>query len=180
MAYEVFGEDLAFLPMTLSGAMKEELSDMLTYSMTRLSPTKDSAGRAVVIMSPRRRVRSMYSTAQQKRAWWYLMEVLASDPEVRRNGAVLIYNGEALQPSMFDPAFIRWRLQSLANFPCVQFKANHFCNVPFVASRVMLPALKFMLSRESRNRIIVHNTSPNHVDSFAKFSLPPDPAKVHH
>ena len=77
------------------------------------------------------------------------MEVLASDPEVRRNGAVLIYNGDALQPRMFDPTFIRWRLKSLACFPCVQFKVNHFCNVGFVASRVMLPALGFLLSKES-------------------------------
>mgnify|MGYP000497479193 CR=1 FL=1 len=45
--YEAFGEDLAFKPMTLAGAMAEEVGGMASFCMYRISPCKDTAGRSV-------------------------------------------------------------------------------------------------------------------------------------
>jgi len=98
---EAFGEDLAFKPMTLAGAMEEELGSMISFCVQRISPCKDTAGRAVAYMTPRRRIRSLYPTHRQKRASWYLLECLSQDPEARQNGAVMIFDGSGMHPGLF-------------------------------------------------------------------------------
>ena len=168
--YEAFGEDLAFKPMTLAGAMEEELGTMTSFSMHRISPCKDAAGRSVVVCTPRRRMRSLYPTDRQKRAFWYILECLAQDPDARQNGAVMIFDGNGIHPGLFDPKFVRWALGSLDLFP-IQWKAMHFVKTNVVTNWVVVPSLKFLMKKERRNRLLVHS-GKTCTQTLAQYRLP--------
>lgn len=61
----LFGEDRAFLPMTLGGAMKEEAMNLATRRIWQLLTATDAAGRAILFMTPARRNFSEYSIEQE-------------------------------------------------------------------------------------------------------------------
>ena len=168
--YEAFGEDLAFKPMTLAGAMAEDLEGMASFCMYRISPCKDTAGRAVMVVAPRRWMKSLYPRDRQKRALWYLLECLAQDPDARKNGVVIIADGRGIHPGMFDHTYVRWAVGLLDVFP-VQWKAVHCVNLnPFVL-HIALPCFKFFSKKDTRNRILVHS-GKNCTQTLAQYRLP--------
>ena len=52
---ETFGTDLAFLPMTLHGAMREDVDDMIRYCPLQRLPKPDSFGRQMTFWDSKRR-----------------------------------------------------------------------------------------------------------------------------
>ena len=50
-----FGADRAFLPMTLTGAMKDEVKGMIEYCPMQILPMPDLSGRPVLFFNPSRR-----------------------------------------------------------------------------------------------------------------------------
>jgi len=58
----VFGPEKCFLPLTLRGAMKDEVDGMLKHCPYQLLPVKDTAGRAIILHNPSRRDPLFYST----------------------------------------------------------------------------------------------------------------------
>ena len=168
--YEAFGEDLAFKPMTLAGAMEDEVGGMASFCMYRISPCKDAAGRAVLVVTPRRWIKSLYPRHRQKRALWYILECLAQDPDARKNGVVIIADGRGIHPGMFDHTYVHWAAGSIYAFP-VQWKAVHCLNLnPFVR-KVALPCLKFFMKKDTRNRILVHS-GKTCTQTLAQYRLP--------
>ena len=61
----LFGEDRAYLPMTLAGAMKDEAMNLATRRIWQLLPATDTAGRAILLMTPARRNYAVYSIEQE-------------------------------------------------------------------------------------------------------------------
>ena len=168
--YDAFGEDLAFKPMTLAGAMADEVGPMASFCMHRISTRKDTAGRAVVLVTPRRVIKSLYPRHRHKRAFWYTMECLAQDPDARRNGVVIVGDGRGAHPGILDPKFSRWAFGCLDVFP-FQWKAIHCLNVNPIVRSVILPCLKFFMKKDLRNRLLVHSGNTC-VESLAECRLP--------
>ena len=168
--YEAFGEDLAFKPMTLAGAMAEDLGGMASFCVYRISPCKDTAGRAVMVVAPRRWIKSLYPTHLQKRAFWYLLECLVQDPDTRKNGAVIIADGRGIHPGMFDHKYVRWAAGMLYRFP-VQWKAVHCVNLNPFARHIALPCFKFFSKKDTRNRILIHS-GKTCTQTLAQYRLP--------
>ena len=61
----LFGEERAYLPMTLAGAMKEEAMNLATRRIWQLLAATDAAGRAIIFMTPSRRNFAEYSIEQE-------------------------------------------------------------------------------------------------------------------
>ena len=61
----LFGEERAYLPMTLGGAMKEEAMNLATRRIWQLLTATDAAGRAILLLTPARRNFSEYSIEQE-------------------------------------------------------------------------------------------------------------------
>ena len=62
---EVFGNEKAYLPMTLAGAMKDEKINLATRCVWQLLPRADTAGRPVLFFCPGRRNFVEYSAEQE-------------------------------------------------------------------------------------------------------------------
>ena len=61
----LFGEERAYLPMTLAGAVKDEALNLATRRIWQLLTATDTAGRAVLFMTPSRRNFAEYSIEQE-------------------------------------------------------------------------------------------------------------------
>ena len=61
----LFGEERAYLPMTLAGAMKEEAMNLATRRIWQLLAATDAAGRAIIFLTPSRRNFAEYSIEQE-------------------------------------------------------------------------------------------------------------------
>mmetsp|Transcript_6046 Transcript_6046/g.12655 ORF Transcript_6046/g.12655 Transcript_6046/m.12655 type:complete len:661 (-) Transcript_6046:84-2066(-) len=173
--HALFGDDRCFLPMTLAGAMQDEVSGMMRYGMHRISPLTDAAGRKVVVVTPSRRVRSLYSTTSQSKAFFYILEVIAQESEARRCGAVMLFHGNDVKPIHFDPRFVKFAVSSMNLFP-VPWKAFHFVECTAMLNHIVIPALKFVMGKRMRNRCVTHHSgsSRNTAESLRTYALPPE------
>ena len=156
--------------MTLAGAMADGVGPMASFCMHRISPCKDTAGRAVVLVTPRRVMKSLYPRHRHKRALWYKMECLAQDPDARKNGVVIVADGRGAHPGILDPKFSSWALGSLDVFP-FQWKAIHCLNGNPIVRTIIIPCLKFLMKKELRKRMVVHSGNTC-TQSLAKCRLP--------
>ena len=62
---EVFGDDRAYLPMTLAGAMKDEKINLASRCVWQLLPRADTAGRPMLFFCPGRRNFAEYTVEQE-------------------------------------------------------------------------------------------------------------------
>ena len=53
--FATFGEDRCFLPMTISGAMQDEVNGMTKHSMYQVLPKPDASGRTIMCLDYGRR-----------------------------------------------------------------------------------------------------------------------------
>ena len=150
----LFG-DLCYRPMTLSGAMKEEASNLATRKVFQLMPVKDTSGRAIIFISPALRNFAEYSVRQEAQALWYLLEVCVKDPAVRRAGVVIVADGRNLQKKHYSRK-MKLLVQVMGSVMPVRVRGIHLCYPSKVAYFVMYPVLKQILGRHFRLRFKMH------------------------
>jgi hypothetical protein len=89
-----FGADRAFLPMTLHGAMAEDL-DAFRTGVFQILPN-DEKGRAVLFFDRIRAVRSIISRDALIRCFFYVTQVLFETENVQKRGYVWIVNAKGM------------------------------------------------------------------------------------
>ena len=150
----LFG-DLCYQPMTLSGAMKEETSNLATRKVFQLMPVKDTSERAIIFISPGRRNFAEYSVRQEAQALWYLLEVCMEDPAVRKAGVVIVVDGRDLQKKHYSRK-MKLLVEIMGSVMPVRVRGIHLCYPSKVAYFVMYPVLKQILGRHFRLRFKMH------------------------
>ena len=63
----VFGDDLCYLPMTLHGAMRDEVASVMAHRVHRILPEVDRGGRAVLLSDVSKAVRETLSIKSEVR-----------------------------------------------------------------------------------------------------------------
>ena len=144
-----------YLPMTLSGAMKEEVGNLATRKVFQLMPTKDSSGRAVIFISPARRNFAEYSVQQEAQALWYLLEVCMDDPEARKNGVVIVADGRDIQKKHYSRK-MKLLVKVMGSVMPVRVRGIHLCYPSKVAYFIIYPVLKQIFGRHFRLRFKMH------------------------
>ena len=151
-----FGHDRAFLPMTLAGAMKDEVVPMINYPILQRLPVDDAAGRPIVYVEPSRRNFTMYSPDQEVRAMMYMFETLLEDDEARWKGYVVLYNAQDVQQHQANRALTKRIVNLLENVFPIRVRASHLCHPTTFMFYVLLPIMKMFLPKELRVRIKLH------------------------
>ena len=99
---EIFGEDKAFLPLTLSEALKDDARS-LEIAFMRPTHCKDDAGRAILFVDPSRLpTDGSYDRHSMARAFWYFMHAVLEDEDVQKKGCVIIAHPRHAQRVQFD------------------------------------------------------------------------------
>ena len=151
-----FGPDRAFLPMTLAGAMKDEVVPMINYPIWQCLPVTDSAGRTILCGEPSRRDFTKYSPEQEVRALMYMLETLLDDDDVRRKGCVALYNAQDVQQQQARRVLTKKFIQQINHVYPIRFRATHMCHPTKFMFYMFLPVVKMFMPKELRVRLQLH------------------------
>lgn len=170
---ELFGSEKVYLPLTLDGAMRDDV-DNLSQGFVSALPVKDLNGRGIFFCNSGHLDWSKYSRESMQRTIWYLFELLAADPEVQKKGIIILsYTKQAVFQN-FDHKFYRSTFEILDQYLPVRLRAFHLCSPPpFV--HILFPVAKHLLGKRLRERLAVHYGSERDcVSSLLKYGLPAD------
>lgn len=170
---ELFGPDRCFLPMTLNGAMKDEVENIVERKLVHLLPVKDAAGRAVLFFDPSRRNFAEYSAEQEMMATWYFLEVAMEDPEVQRRGVVSIINAKGTEKRHYSREFYSRMTRIIGLAMPVYFRGTHSCYPSFFANYFLYPILKLLIGKDLRQRFKLHyGTTAEVLHDLERYCLP--------
>lgn len=87
---QVFGPERAFLPMTLDGAMADDVQHMRKGFLCAVED--DAHGRPVLYYNRIRATREIVPREAACRCWFYMLHVLSLKEETQRSGLVVLQN----------------------------------------------------------------------------------------
>lgn len=166
-----FGADRAFLPMTIDGAIQDDVADMIQHCVVHVMPLTDTSGRAVVFYQPSRRNLAAFPIKQEGRALFYLFDSLTLDPTIRRAGFVGIADYRNVSRSQISTKQQR-HMKALFEVMPIRIRSCHICH-PSPVMSYAYPILKYILGRSVRLRTRLHSGSEQYVlHELASCSLP--------
>jgi len=178
---ELFGEEKYLMPMTLSGALCDDLV-ALEVGWLCLLPKLDESGRQLLYMEPARHKREGYTTEsmvsetcffltflhlfyhfshshgnRQLRAAWYVAEVASQTNHDIDSGVVQIVWGKNSTVWDYDhQLYTKYAKYESSCWPC-KFDCFHDCLAPDFICQVVVPIYSAFQSRQSRIRTISHD-----------------------
>lgn len=171
---DLFGPERCFLPLTLAGAMMDEVKPMVNRRIWQRMPVTDTAGRAILYMDPSRRKFAEYSVDQENKAFMYFIETIIEDADLRRRGVVVIYDGRNLQRKHYSSKVKRFATLMDDIFP-IHLRAGHCCYPSKVFYYIIHPVVKNFMSKDMRLRMKLHYGSTAEVlTDLEGYSLPKD------
>jgi len=167
---KLFGPTKCFLPMTLRGAMSDDLGT-LSRGFPQILPTKDAHGRTVFFFDPSLMSLDEDSKESMLRAQWYLNEIANENPSDRRCGVVLLVCPKNARRNQFDPVFHQDVMSLSQVYNSNITRAIHLCH-PDPMYHLYTFVQKFQMGPWMRKRFKVHSGSTESVlDSLSKFGL---------
>ncbi|KAG7345871.1 hypothetical protein IV203_004938 [Nitzschia inconspicua] len=169
---DIFGER-AFLPITLNGAMKEDLDEVKRGFMTVLP--EDEHGRPVVLLD---RVGSTCSSTYQRasylRTLWYMFHCVAVQPKYQKTGYVFLLNLIDWEPHKCNDR-IGAKMCFVIIRECVpmKLKAYHATyGSKQTPVKIVEPHIRQMQGRDIRLHLVHHyGTHEDNLKSLEKFGL---------
>lgn len=157
----VFGEDLAFQPLTLNKAHADD-GAALAMGLIQYLPSKDKTKRGILFCDKNRWDRDKCSRKDMVRAFWYIVHACLEDEICQKRGAVFIVYPQQNSFSQYDR-----KLDSMvANFVWsvipLKLAALHYCYPPRFME-IVFPMYLYLLGRHSRARLRIHEGNPDKV-----------------
>jgi len=172
---EYFGPDKCFLPMTLTGAMADEMMPMAERRIYQLLPCTDNSGRAIMILRLSHRDFSTYSLEQEIMAYFYLCETIVRNKRVSNGGMVLLVDGRDASRKHYSRTFPKIAKHLFDNTVPIRVRAFHICYPSHVMFYIVHPIVKNFMSKTVRLRTVLHHGFTSAVlQSLAGYNLTPD------
>jgi len=170
----VFGEEKCFQPLTLAGAMIDEVVPMINRKVFQVSPVTDSAGRAIIFVDMSKRNYAEYSAEQEIRSYLYILDTILDDRNLRRRGIVFLSTGKNSQRKHFSRKFAQLRREA-ENCSPIYVRASHLCHPSTIMNYVIYPVIKYFMPQDFRLRFRLHNGTVNEVlRALEGYCLPRD------
>jgi hypothetical protein len=170
---EVFGPEKAFMPLTLSKALKDDMVALSTGFFS-LTGTKDASGRSIIFIDPSKQDKSKYPRESMCRAMWYILHAALEDEVTQKLGVINVAFPHHAKFSQMDRSLCKMNMESLKGCIPARQSGFHICHPPSFVS-VLLPILKSFMGERMRKRIKLHSGSTEKVmKHIAAFGLPKD------
>ena len=169
-----FGEDKCFQPLTLAGAMIDEVIPMINRKIYQVPPVTDSAGRTVIFVDSSKRNYAEYSAEQEIRSYLYILETVLEDSNLRRRGIVFLSTGKDSQRKHFNRKFAQLRREA-ESCSAIHVRGVHLCHPSTMMHYVIYPIIKYFMPRDFRLRFRLHSGTVNEVlQALEGYCLPRD------
>ena len=171
----VFGPDLAYLPMTLSQAVRDEMMSIATRRIWQVLPVTDAAGRAVLFFTPSRRNFAEYSVQREMRCLWYLLETIIESPDLRQRGVVIVVNLQNTDWRHTSGTFAKQYSAIIDGAMPIRLRAVHACHPSALIYYFISPLARRLMPQNVRLRHKLHSGSIEEVLSILQgYCLPRD------
>jgi hypothetical protein len=168
---EIFGTKKAFMPLTLSKALKDDIVALSTGYFS-LTGSKDTSGRSIIFIDLSKQDKSKYPRESMCRAMWYIVHAALEDEMTQKRGVVIIGFPRNAKLSQIDRPLTKMNLESIKGCIPVRQSGIHICHPPTFFNLV-LPILKFFMGERLRKRLQLHSGSAEKVlKQIAAFGLP--------
>ena len=151
-----FGPERAFLPMTLAGAMQDEVQGMIKYCPWQLMPDTDLSGRPILFMDAARRNFACFSEEQEARSLFYLLHIMAFDSSARASGYVLLASTRNIDRKSFSFRMLKFSRHLIDAVAPIRYRGSHLCFPSPVFFYVIWPVMKSVMGKKYRLRIKLH------------------------
>jgi hypothetical protein len=170
----VFGQDKAFLPMTLDGALKDDHISLGVGFARLVVPAKDPAGRSIIFADPSKLDSTKYDRESMVRATWYVMHAALESVDAQKMGVVMVAYPKHVHITQVDRKLMKLNMESIKGCIPVRLAAFQICHPPEIFS-IIFPLIKLFLGERLRKRIKVHSGSDEHVlEQLSKYGLTKD------
>jgi CRAL/TRIO domain len=168
---ELFGEEKAFLPLTLSGALKDD-TVALQAGFSFITGT-DSTGRAVFVDIPAKLGACTEPRESKARVFWYLIhEALTKYEDAQKRGVLFVTSPRGAKFRHFDSKMTGMLTDSIKGCWPVRLSCIHVCRPPAFVS-ILLPIVKLMMGPALRKRFRFHTGSPDKIaESLESVGIP--------
>jgi hypothetical protein len=168
---EIFGPDKAFLPLTLSKALKDD-NVALSTGFFSLTGTKDASGRSIIFIDPSKQDKTKYARESMCRAVWYICHAALEDEMTQKRGIVNIAYAHHAKLSQIDRPLTKMNIESVKGCIPMRQSGIHICHPPSFIS-LLLPILKVFMGERLRKRLQMHSGSTEKVlKHIAAYGLP--------
>lgn len=165
--------------MTLAGALKDDLV-ALEAGPYRLLPFKDISGRSLLYWEPHLHIRKGYSSDSLRRAIWYTIEVAAQESIAVDCGIVQLLWERHTSLFDYDPKMHDAIALYLKTCWPVKMTASHICCPPRIPIKVLKPIMHFMLGKEMRTRVLIHDVPEHEIAQvLSRFGILNDMLPIH-
>ena len=167
---EVFGDELAFLPMTLDGAMQHDVNTVLLQYLQLAKDTTDPYGRALLLFDFNIEGDNTISSESLLRVVWYQVHQALIKESVQKQG-VVVYVRCLDNMADWRPSLSKQIVQAGRGILPVRFAGMHFMNPPIFLS-IIMRFVKPLVGKELRHRFYTHSGYvDNLLKSLEKFGL---------
>jgi hypothetical protein len=169
---QIFGPTKYILPMTLRGALSDDLAAM-EAGMFQILPRLDLSGRALLFVDSHRNTRRGYSSESMLRVLWYMLELISEKTTDSSSGFILLmWDGDTsiadFDLKLFEHAS---RLECSRCYP-VKALTNHLCSLTYFVRKIMKPIVFAVMTKEARARTLVHDDeNSNYVGVLSQFGI---------
>ena len=171
---DAFGEDRCFQPLTLAGAMIDEVVPMMNHRIFNVLPVTDTAGRAIVFVDITKRDYAIYNEKQEIRVYLYILETIVQDRRLCRRGITFLSTGKHSEKKHFSRRFAQLRREA-ENCSPIHVRAVHLCHPSTIMNYVIYPMMKYFMPQDFRLRFRLHNGSEEEVlRALEGYCLPRD------
>ena len=145
-----FGEDRCFEPMTLAGAMQDEVINMAKSGFYQLMPNTDAAGRAIIYARIIKRDYSRYSVRQEFMWLTYLIEIVVQHTNLRSRGYVYLFDTSHGAGAHYNRKSTQYMCRALDDIFPIRRCSIHVCNASPLVNYVLFPVVKRLTPKKIR------------------------------
>lgn len=140
----MFGQDKAFLPMTLDGALKDDHISLGVGFARLVVPAKDPAGRSIIFADPSKLDSTKYDRESMVRATWYVMHAALESVDAQKMGVVMVAYPKHVHITQVDRKLMKLNMESIKGCIPVRLAAFQICHPPEIFS-IIFPLIKLFL-----------------------------------
>ena len=152
---EIFGPEKAFLPLTLSQALKDDDEALTIGYANLLHGHCDPQGRSIMYMEAGRQDKTKYSRESMVRAIWYMLHAAMESEATQKYGILFITYPAGVTMSQVDRGLIKILLPSIQGTIPIRLSAFHSCQPPTFL-KLVLPFIKLFMSDRTKDRLLFH------------------------
>lgn len=169
----LFGEEKAYLPLTLEGAFRDDM-EVLQKGFVQVTQAEDDAGRGILYLSPDNYVKGEFPVEAQVRAIWCMTMALLENKNVQTNGFLFMVNASQVSSKNMNRALQKKAAYSVGHCLPLRIGAFHVCQ-PTWPFRLALPFIKYFIKQPLASRIkVAHGTSEEVVAKLGEYGIKPN------